>query len=190
MRWLPHFLTLLRLAAAPVLIWLLLVSEFRAALLVVGLAAVTDWFDGYTARKLHATGQLGTILDPLADKILLVTVFVMLGVMGLVPLWILLLAIGRDVVVTGGALLLRIYRNRRKFPPSTVGKVSTFFQMVFVLLALICAAFPLGLLLQLRLTALVLCTIFTLWSGMQYVRLGIQMTRAPALPENESGTLG
>jgi cardiolipin synthase (CMP-forming) len=188
-RWLPHFLTLLRLAASPILVWLLWELEFRTALLVVGLAAATDWFDGYVARKLHATGQLGSILDPLADKILLVTVFVMLGVVGLVPLWILCLAIGRDVVVTGGALLLRIYRNRRKFVPSTVGKVSTFFQMVFVLLALVYAAFPLAPFLWLKFTALLLCAIFTGWSGLEYVRLGIQMTRAPALPETGSGTL-
>ena len=189
MRWLPHFLTLLRLIAAPVLVWLLVESEFRTALAVVVLAGLTDWFDGFAARKLDAGNKLGTILDPLADKILLVTLFVILGVLRLIPLWMLFLAIARDVVVTGGALLLRIYRNRRTFIPSTLGKVSTFFQLVLVLLTLLYAAFPQIIILWLKTTALVLCTIFTLLSWREYVLRGIAMKRAPALPEVPSGTL-
>lgn len=189
MRWLPHFLTLLRLIAAPFLVWLLVKSEFRTALVVVILAGLTDWFDGFAARKLDAGGKLGTILDPLADKILLVTLFVILGVLRLIPLWMLLLAIARDVVVTGGALLLRIYRNRRTFLPSALGKVSTFFQLVLVFLALLYAAFPVALFLWLKMMALVLCAIFTTLSWREYVLRGIAMKRAPALPQTPSGTL-
>jgi cardiolipin synthase (CMP-forming) len=189
LRWLPHFLTLLRLIAAPILVWLLVKSEFRWALVVVILAGLTDWFDGFAARKLDAGGKLGTILDPLADKILLVTLFVTLGVLRLIPLWMLFLVIARDVIVTGGALLLRIYRNRRTFIPSLLGKVSTFFQLVLVLLTLLYAAFPLALFLWLKMTALLLCAIFTALSWREYVLRGIAMKRAPALPETASGTL-
>jgi cardiolipin synthase len=182
MRWLPHFLTLLRLIAAPVLVWLLVESEFRMALAAVVLAGLTDWLDGFAARKVGAEGKLGTILDPLADKILLVTLFVILGVLRLIPLWMLLLAVARDVVVTGGALLLRIYRNRRTFLPSMLGKVSTFFQLVLVFLTLLYAAFPLLVFLWLKITALALCAIFTALSWREYIVRGIAMKRAPALP--------
>jgi len=189
LRWLPHFLSLLRLVAAPILVWLLVKSEFRASLGVVILAGLTDWLDGFAARRLNVRGKLGTILDPLADKILLVTLFVILGVLRLIPLWMLFLAIARDVVVTGGALLLRIYRNRREFTPSTLGKVSTFFQLVLVFLTLLYAAFPLMLFLWLKTTALVLCGIFTALSWREYVQRGIEMKRAPALPKTSGGTL-
>jgi cardiolipin synthase (CMP-forming) len=181
LRWLPHFLTLLRFAASPIVALLLYRAEFRAALLVALVAGLTDWFDGYTARKLGATGRLGTILDPLADKTLLVTLFFVLGLLRMIPLWLLAIAVGRDLVIVGGAVLLRIFRNRRNFVPSWVGKVSTFFQIVLVLLVLIQASFPNPFVVLLRDAAVVLTTIFTLISWFDYVRLGIQMTRSPAL---------
>ena len=179
MRQIPHALTLLRLFLAPLLVWLIVSSRFREALLLVILAGLTDWFDGFAARRLGVTGRLGIILDPLADKALLVTLFLVLAYVALIPGWVLALVMGRDLVIVIGALLLRIFRNIRKFVPSTVGKVSTFFQIVYVLLVLLDAAFPLQLLDWLRLLALLLTTLFTAWSGYGYVRLGIQLTRLP-----------
>jgi cardiolipin synthase len=177
LRWLPHFLTLLRLAASPVLVWLLLHSNFRIALLVVCLAGLTDWFDGYTARLLGATGQLGMILDPMVDKILLVTLFLVLGFLGLIPWWVLGIVIGRDLVIVIGALLLTIYRGVRTFRPTTIGKVSTFFQITLVLLALVFAAFALPVFFWLKELAVLTCVVFTIWSWLDYVRIGIRMTR-------------
>jgi len=179
LRQIPHALTLLRLFLAPLLVWLIVSSRFREALLLVILAGLTDWFDGFAARRLGVTGRLGIILDPLADKALLVTLFLVLAYVALIPGWVLALVMGRDLVIVIGALLLRIFRNIRKFVPSTVGKVSTFFQIVYVLLVLLDAAFPLQLLDWLRLLALLLTTLFTAWSGYGYVRLGIQLTRLP-----------
>jgi cardiolipin synthase len=177
LRWLPHSLTLLRLAASPVLVWLLLHSNFGAALLVACLAGLTDWFDGYTARLLGATGQLGVILDPIVDKILLVTLFLVLGFLGLIPLWVLGIVIGRDLVIVGGALLLTIYRGARTFRPTMIGKVSTFFQITLVLLTLVFAAFALPVFFWLKELAVLTCVVFTVWSWLDYVRIGIRMTR-------------
>ncbi len=177
MRLLPHFLTLLRLLASPFLAWLIIQSRFVEALLVVGFAGVTDWLDGYAARKLGATGELGAILDPMADKLMLVTLFFALTYAGLIHLWLFALVMGRDLVIVTGSLLLRIFRNVQKFRPRTVGKVSTFFQIVFVLLVLLHAAFPMQFLFWLMILALALTTIFTLWSGITYVLLGIRLTR-------------
>jgi cardiolipin synthase (CMP-forming) len=175
LRQLPNFLTLIRLLASPLIAWLLLRSRFQEALGLVLLAGFTDWFDGFTARRLQVSGNLGVILDPVADKILLVTLFLVLGVMGLLPPWLVILVIGRDLVIVTGALLLRLTRNIRQFIPSTSGKVSTFFQIVLVLTVLIYAALPNELFLLLRNLALFLSAFFTALSGLDYLRRGIQM---------------
>jgi cardiolipin synthase len=177
LRQFPHLITLLRVILAPLLAWLIVQSDFRAALGLVGVAGVTDWLDGYAARKLGVTGRLGVILDPLADKLMLVTLFFALAYARLIPLWLLALVMGRDAVIVGGALLVRTYRNIHKFPPLTIGKVSTFFQIVFALLALLYAAAPFPFIRWLEILALFLTTLFTTLSGIQYVRLGIRMAR-------------
>jgi cardiolipin synthase len=186
LRWVPDALTIARVFASPLLAWLLLRHQFRLGLLLVALAGVTDWLDGFSARKLDVTGKFGVILDPLADKTLLVTLFVSLGVLRLVPIWILALVIGRDLVIVFGSILLRIFRNRRKFIPTILGKISTFFQIVFVLLVLIDAAVPsYAWLSWLEMTALALTAVFTSISGLDYVQKGIIMTRQPAVPDEE-----
>ena len=182
MLWLPNFLSLLRLIAAPFVVWLLYSGSFRTALLALLAAGASDWLDGYAARKLGASGQTGAIIDPLADKVLLITVLVSMGLLGMVPGWLFLMVATRDIVIVVGALLLRLLRNRRKFLPSQLGKVSTFFQIVLALLALLHAAFPhITLVEWLMDTGVLLTAIFTLLSGIDYVRQGIQMARMPPL---------
>lgn len=175
MRLLPHLLTASRLLASPVIVWLLVEHRFKLALAVVLLAGVTDWLDGYAARRLGVSGKFGVVLDPLADKVMLVTLFLTLGFIHLIPAWMLVLVIVRDLVIVSGSLLLRMYRDIRRFRPSISGKVSTFFQVVLALLVLIYAAYPLNVLYWLAETALVLAAFFTVLSGSLYVRKGILM---------------
>ena len=177
MRLLPHFLTLLRLVSSPFVAWLILRARFLEALLVVIVAGITDWLDGFTARKLGATGELGAILDPAADKLMLVTLFVALTYAGLIQVWLLALVMGRDLVIVVGSLLLRIFRDVTKFRPLIIGKVSTFFQIMLVLFVLLQAAFPVKLIYWLALLAFLLTALFTTWSGISYVLLGIRLTR-------------
>ncbi len=173
----------MRLLAAPVAALLLVHSDFREALGVVVFAGLTDWFDGFAARRLGTSGKLGVILDPLADKILLVVLFIALGAVLLLPGWMVALVIGRDVVIVAGAALLRALRNAGRFVPSTLGKVSTFFQIMLVLMVLLEAAFPNLVFLWLEYAALVLCTLFTVLSGFQYVGRGIEMARRPEVSQ-------
>ena len=177
MRAIPHLISVFRLLCSPAIVWLLGSQRYRSALALVVLAGVSDWLDGYAARRLKVDGRLGVILDPLADKVLLVTLFLTLGILRLIPLWMLWLVLGRDLVIVIGAFLVRIFRGIRKFLPTTLGKVSTFFQIVLVLLTLADAAFPSFVLFWLKMTALVLCALFTTWSGLDYVRIGIAMAR-------------
>jgi cardiolipin synthase (CMP-forming) len=182
LRQLPNIITVLRLIAAPLVAWLIAQARYREALGVTVFAGLTDWFDGFTARKLKASGKTGVILDPLADKILLVVLFVQLAFNNLIPLWMLLLALIRDLVIVIGALLVRLFRNIHRFYPSALGKVSTFFQIMLVLMVLLDAAFPHPILRALRITALILAALFTALSGLDYVRRGIEMARQPAVP--------
>jgi cardiolipin synthase (CMP-forming) len=173
----PLFLTLFRLLSSPLLAWLLFRSRFREALFLIFVAGITDWLDGWSARRLHVSGKVGVVLDPLADKVLLTTLFIVLGLIGLLPLWILALGIGRDLVIVTGAFLLRVLRGYRQFLPSVWGKVSTFFQIVLVFLILTHAAYPHRFLEYLANLALLLATFFTVISGIDYVRRGIEMTK-------------
>jgi cardiolipin synthase (CMP-forming) len=180
LRRLPTLITLVRLLASPVLACLLFQSRFREALLLVLIAGVTDWLDGFAARKLKASGGVGVVLDPLADKVLLVTLFTVLTIVHLIPLWMLALVLGRDLVIVTGALLLRVFRGYQRFLPSVLGKVSTFFQIVLAFLVLAHAAFPLSFIADLEWLAIALTALFTAVSGADYVRLGIRMTKGQA----------
>ena len=175
LRQLPHLLTLFRLVSSPFLALLLLKSRYREALALVLAAGLTDWLDGFTARRLGVTGKLGVVLDPLADKIMLVTLFLVLGIVRLIPAWLLFLVIARDIIIAVGALLLSALRNIRQFLPSVLGKVSTFFQIVLVLLVLLRASFPHPLFFWLESAAVGLSALFTSLSGLDYIRRGIQM---------------
>jgi cardiolipin synthase len=182
LRAIPHLITLFRLLCAPAVAWLLYTSRFREAVVLLFFAGLSDWFDGFAARRLKSTGPLGVVLDPLADKVLLVTLFIVLGFLRLIPLWMLGLAVGRDLVIVIGAWLAYRLRGVTKFLPSMLGKVSTFFQIVLVLLALLYAAFPSQALLWLKYTALALSVFFTALSGLDYVRRGVLIARRRLQP--------
>lgn len=121
------------LLVAPVA-WLLMRGEFRATLAVFAFAAATDGLDGYLAKRFNWTSDLGRILDPLADKLLLVAVFVTLAVIGLTPVWLSATAVARDVIITAGALTYNALYGHLHGRPTAVSKLNTLCQIVYVLL--------------------------------------------------------
>jgi cardiolipin synthase (CMP-forming) len=103
----PNLITTLRLAGLPVFVWLLLVRDARAAAFAVLVAiGATDWVDGYVARRFDQVSRIGKLLDPMIDRLLLATAGITLVVAGIVPLWVLLVIVARDVALLVGALLL------------------------------------------------------------------------------------
>lgn len=176
MRYLPNLLSVVRLVAAPIVAWLAVMQRFDLVLMVLIPAALTDWLDGYAARVLGVSSELGAYLDPAADKILLVVSFVSLGVVGQIPMWLVWLVLGRDVVIVTGIVLLWWLRSRKEFPPLLSGKISTFFQIVTVLVVLLAAVFHIHSIEILRQTGIILTAVFTAFSGIQYVRRGIAMS--------------
>jgi cardiolipin synthase (CMP-forming) len=145
-RHLPNLICLFRL----LLIWPIAVTlhtgQHLAALALFIVAAVSDGLDGYLAKRFNWTSELGKFLDPLADKLLLITVFVQAAWLGLVPWWLTAAVVARDVMIGLGALIFRLWFGPLHGRPTVISKVNTAAQLVYVVLVLLAAAtrVPLG----------------------------------------------
>jgi cardiolipin synthase len=169
---LANLFTLLRIVLVPVFAWLWASGRHTLALWVFAIAGMTDLLDGFLARYLDQRTRLGALLDPAADKLMLLVSFLVAASLGAVPWWLALLVIGRDVVLTAGvALLAVVLRDRfasRRLGPTRIGKYSTFFQLCTIGLALVARAVEAPAL-RPWVGALVLLTaVMTLLSGAQY----------------------
>jgi cardiolipin synthase len=129
----PNTLTTLRLLLS-IPICLLLLDENYAAVLWLALAAgISDGLDGWLARRLDATSRYGAILDPLSDKALLSGAYACFALVGLLPWWVAIVVVGRDIFIVCGALLYHAFFGRYEMQPSSWGKGSTFVQILFAL---------------------------------------------------------
>ena len=134
--WLPNALCLLRMSLAVPTAWFLWHQQYDITFIVFLIAAITDGLDGYIAKRFNWTSELGKILDPLADKILLVTVFITLALIGKVALWLVTLVVVRDLIISFGAILYRkLYGSLAEAAPSLISKVNTVMQISYVLAA-------------------------------------------------------
>ncbi|MGE0256090.1 MAG: CDP-alcohol phosphatidyltransferase family protein [Alphaproteobacteria bacterium] len=127
---LPNAISLARLLTVPVCVWLLLDGRYATAFWVFVAAGVSDAVDGFIAKRYGKVTQLGAVLDPLADKALLVSVYVVMGIEGLVAAWLVILIAFRDVMILGGAVVQRLFANRLPLPPSLLSKANTTMQIV------------------------------------------------------------
>lgn len=127
---LPNLISLGRLLAVPVAVWLLLRGDHAQAFWVFIAAGVSDAVDGFIAKHFDAETELGTYLDPLADKALLVGIYVTLGHSGDLPLWLVIMVVFRDLLIIGGAMLYQTLTQELKMEPLMVSKVNTAAQIV------------------------------------------------------------
>jgi len=130
----PNLLSFLRILMIPVFLTAVWRHKSAAALIIFFTASVTDFLDGLFARVLDQRTQLGRLLDPAGDKLLMITSFIILSYPSLsipnaIPRWLTFSVIGRDFIILGGALVLFLTRGQKEFPPCFLGKVSTFGQM-------------------------------------------------------------
>jgi cardiolipin synthase (CMP-forming) len=139
-RHLPNLICLIRVA----LIWPIAAElhagEHRAALALFVLAAVSDGLDGYLAKRFNWTSDLGKFLDPLADKMLLVTVFVESAWLGLVPWWLAAAVVARDLLIGLGAAIYRLWFGPLRGRPTWLSKLNTAAQLLYVMLVMLNAA--------------------------------------------------
>ncbi len=150
----PNLLTIFRMVLIPVFVSLLFYQRFVLALAVFVLAGVTDGLDGLLARRFNQKSQLGTILDPIADKLMLVTAFVVLSMRSVfpqplpshlpVPFWVTVAVISRDVFILVGAAAINIVTGFRGFRPSLLGKINTTVQIVAIAAIIFAASVPYG----------------------------------------------
>ena len=129
---LPNAISVVRLLLAPLSVWLVMKGHLEAAFWVFLGAGVSDAIDGYLARLLNAETVLGQYLDPIADKLLLVSMFVSLGVTGHIAGWLVVLAVSRDVMILGWVLLANFLGARIKVRPIFPSKLNTAVQIAFV----------------------------------------------------------
>lgn len=125
-----NLLTLARLLCVPPIVLLTASGAYRDAAALFALAALTDFADGYVAKRISGPTSLGAVLDPLADKLLMASLFLTLAFEGHLPAWLVLLVIGRDLLIVSGTVALRYLVGRFRVEPLLLGKLSTFSQLV------------------------------------------------------------
>lgn len=138
---LPNTITVLRMLSVVPLVWLLLSEHFQAALWLAFVAGASDGIDGFLAKRFGWTSRLGGLLDPLADKLLLVACYGVLALQGHLPMWLLWLVVGRDVLIVAGASAFHYLVTPVHAEPSLVSKLNTFLQIVQVLMVLLFLAY-------------------------------------------------
>lgn len=168
MIYIPNLLTLARIGMVPWLVVLLQKQQFMLSLVVFIVAGVTDALDGFIAKRFNSETYLGALLDPLADKALLVSTYVMLSVMHIVPFWLTVAVVFRDIVIVGGYLIMVLFFGSVKMQPLLVSKLNTFLQLSYIILVLSSLAWQLELARTLDLFSYLVLTSSVL-SGLVYV---------------------
>ncbi len=176
---LPNFITLLRLAALPFFLLSIAEGRFGIALALFVAAGISDGVDGYLARRFGMNSALGAYLDPIADKLLLMSSYLFLAVPSYpaavkIPVWLAVLVIFRDLLLMLVALLLILSSNKKRFPPTWLGKVATVTLIVTVLFVLCANVWDLPR--SIVLIAFGAAATATILSGFDYV---IRLARAP-----------
>ena len=150
----PNLLTVFRMVLIPVFVSLVFYQRFVSALVVFIVAGLSDGLDGLLARRFDQKSQLGTILDPIADKMMMVTSFVVLSMRSVfpqpvashlpIPFWVTIAVISRDVFILVGAASINIVTGFRGFRPSLLGKINTTVQIVAIGVIMFAASVPYG----------------------------------------------
>jgi cardiolipin synthase len=170
---LPNILTLIRILLIPLFVILIINKSFGWALLIFGIAGITDGIDGLIARITHQRTELGAYLDPIADKLLLAAGFVTLAIIEILPSWLAVIVITRDLIILLGILVMILTNYHPKIQPILISKVTTFLQISTILLVLMVdygSFFK-----QLSTIAIYGTTLLTILSGAHYIYIGTRI---------------
>ena len=129
---LPNIITILRLFLTPLIVWLVLTENYILGFIFFVFSGLSDALDGYLAKKFNQSSLLGSYLDPIADKVLIVSTILVLGYNGLVPIWLIIIIVSRDIAIFGAVLISFIIGSNLKIKPLTVSKVNTFLQIFYI----------------------------------------------------------
>jgi cardiolipin synthase len=132
----PNLITLARILLVPVVVWAIATGQIRLAFLLFLAAGISDGVDGFLAKRFGMKTELGAYLDPLADKVLIVSIYVTLGITNVIPLWIVILVVSRDIMIVGAIILSWLIDQPVQIKPLMVSKANTAAQIVFACLVL------------------------------------------------------
>lgn len=132
----PNLITLARILLVPVVVWAIATGQILLAFLLFLAAGISDGVDGFLAKRFGWKTELGAYLDPLADKVLIVSIYVSLGITGVIPLWIVILVVSRDIMIVGAIILSWLIDQPVQIKPLMVSKANTAAQIVFACLVL------------------------------------------------------
>jgi len=169
----PNLITLLRIILAPVFVIYLIHDRLTSALIVFVICTVSDGVDGMVARLFNQKSKLGAYLDPLADKLLLVTAFLILSARGHLPSWLTVAVIARDVTILLGVVVIHLNKSELHIRPSVLSKVNTCFQFITVTAVLSKGLVSLSPTLYLYFYYATL--LFTVASGLHYILYGLKI---------------
>ena len=177
----PNYICIARILLVAPIVWLLVRREYPMALVLIMLAGFSDGLDGFLARRFSWTTRIGGLLDPLADKLLLVSVFAALTWNGLIPLWLFAVVIGRDIVIVSGAVAYEMLIAPVEPNPSRVGKLNTVMALLYLFFVMTWQVFSWPPEVSLTITGAAVFVV-SLVSGLDYVltwsRLARQAGRA------------
>lgn len=137
----PNMITLGRILLVPVIVWAIASNQMSIAFVLFVVAGVSDAVDGFLAKRFNMTSELGAMLDPLADKALLVSIYVALGIWGAVPRWIVILVVSRDLMIVSAVIVSWLFGRPIPLKPLMVSKLNTVAQVAFAALVLAALGF-------------------------------------------------
>jgi cardiolipin synthase (CMP-forming) len=143
MRHLPNIICLVRIALIVPLLQAMVAGEQALILVLFSIAAVSDALDGYLAKRFQWTSDLGRILDPMADKLLLMSVFITAAWLDIAPWWVATVAVARDLVIGFGAIIFRLWFGRLRGRPTVISKINTGMQILYLLAVILASAIQL-----------------------------------------------
>ena len=132
----PNIITLGRILLVPIIVWAIASSQMEIAFAVFIVAGVSDAVDGFLAKRFNMASELGALLDPLADKALLVSIYISLGISGAIPHWIVILVVSRDIMIVSAVIVSWLFGKPVPMKPLMVSKLNTVAQVAFAALVL------------------------------------------------------
>ena len=166
---LPNLITIARILLVPVVVWAIASREMQIAFLLFLIAGVSDAIDGFLAKRFGMSSELGAYLDPLADKVLIVSIYIALGITEAIPRWIVILVVSRDILIIGGVMLAWFLGKAVRVKPVLVSKLNTVAQIALACVVLAALGFDLSADLAVRVLAALVAAL-TLLSVAFYVR--------------------
>ncbi|MBN8959663.1 MAG: CDP-alcohol phosphatidyltransferase family protein [Rhizobiales bacterium] len=137
----PNIITLIRILLVPVIVWAIASGQMKIAFGIFVIAGVSDAVDGFLAKRFNMASELGALLDPLADKALLVSIYVALGIWGAFPRWIVILVVSRDIMIVGAVIISWLFGKPMPMKPLMVSKLNTAAQVALAALVLAALGF-------------------------------------------------